>query len=159
MNKKFFLFLEEILIVSIFQYIFYNFLNFKIVPSFFLIYLLLLSFEGNEEVSIFLSFFLGIINDFFSKGILGSSSIRYLLIIYFSSFFVVKSIKEKSIFIFIFSFLYFVLSNLEKIGELIWSGKILLKYTILFSIYNFLIAVIIEIFMREIKRRWEEKYF
>jgi len=158
-NKKFFLFLEEILIVSIFQYIFYNFLNFKIVPSFFLIYLLLLSFEGNEEVSIFLSFFLGIINDFFSKGILGSSSIRYLLIIYFSSFFVVKSIKEKSIFIFIFSFLYFVLSNLEKIGELIWSGKILLKYTILFSIYNFLIAVIIEIFMREIKRRWEEKYF
>jgi rod shape-determining protein MreD len=158
-NKKFFLFLEEILIVSIFQYIFYNFLNFKIVPSFFLIYLLLLSFEGSQEVSIFLSFFLGIINDFFSKGILGTSSIRYLLIVYFSSFFVVKSIKEKSIFIFIFSFLYFVLSNLEKRGELIWSGKILLKYTILFSIYNFLIAVIIEIFMREIKRKWKEKYF
>ena len=159
MNKKFFIFLEEILIVSIFQYIVYNFLNFKIVPSFFLIYLLLLTFEGYPELSLFLSFLLGIFNDFFSKGVLGTSSIRYLLIVYFSSFFVVKSIKEKGIFIFIFSFLYFVLSNLEKKGELIWSGKILFKYTFLFSLYNFLITIFIEIFIKEIKKRWEEKYF
>ena len=158
MNRKFFIFLEQILIISIFQYIFYNFLNFKIIPSFFLIYLLLLSFEGYTELSLFLSFLLGVFNDFFSKEVLGTSSLRYLLIVYFSSFFVVKSIKEKSIFIFIFSFLYFVLSNLKK-GELIWSGKILLKYSFLFSFYNFLIAIIIEIFVREIKRKWEESYF
>jgi rod shape-determining protein MreD len=157
-NRKFFIFLEQILIISIFQYIFYNFLNFKIIPSFFLIYLLLLSFEGYTELSLFLSFLLGVFNDFFSKEVLGTSSLRYLLIVYFSSFFVVKSIKEKSIFIFIFSFLYFVLSNLKK-GELIWSGKILLKYSFLFSFYNFLIAIIIEIFVREIKRKWEESYF
>jgi rod shape-determining protein MreD len=157
-NRKFFIFLEQILIISIFQYIFYNFLNFKIIPSFFLIYLLLLSFEGYTELSLFLSFLLGVFNDFFSKEVLGTSSLRYLLIVYFSSFFVVKSIKEKSIFIFIFSFLYFVLSNLKK-GELIWSGKILLKYSFLFSFYNFLIAIIIEIFAREIKRKWEESYF
>jgi rod shape-determining protein MreD len=157
-NRKFFIFLEQILIISIFQYIFYNFFNFKIIPSFFLIYLLLLSFEGYTEFSLFLSFLLGVFNDFFSKEVLGTSSLRYLLIVYFSSFFVVKSIKEKSIFIFIFSFLYFVLSNLKK-GELIWSGKILLKYSFLFSFYNFLIAIIIEIFVREIKRKWEENYF
>jgi len=157
-NRKFFIFLEQILIISIFQYIFYNFFNFKIIPSFFLIYLLLLSFEGYTELSLFLSFLLGVFNDFFSKEVLGTSSLRYLLIVYFSSFFVVKSIKEKSIFIFIFSFLYFVLSNLKK-GELIWSGKILLKYSFLFSFYNFLIAIIIEIFVREIKRKWEESYF
>jgi len=157
-NRKFLNFLEQILIISIFQYIFYNFLNFKIIPSFFLIYLLLLSFEGYTELSLFLSFLLGVFNDFFSKEVLGTSSLRYLLIVYFSSFFVVKSIKEKSIFIFIFSFLYFVLSNLKK-GELIWSGKILLKYSFLFSFYNFLIAIIIEIFVREIKRKWEESYF
>ena len=159
MNKKFFLFLEEIFIISVFQYTFYNFLNFKIIPSFFLIYLLFLSFEGKTELSIFLSFLLGILNDFFSKGILGTTSIRYLLIIYLSSFFVVKSIKEKGIFTFIFSFLYFVLSNVGKKGELIWNSKSLLKYAILFSLYNFLIAIIIEIFMREIKRKWEERYF
>jgi len=158
-NRKIFIFLEEILVVSIFQYILYNFLNFKIIPSFFLIYLLLLSFEGYTELSLFLSFFLGILNDFFSKGVLGISSIRYLLIVYFSSFFVVKSIKEKSIFIFIFSFLYFVFSNLEKKVEFIWSGKILLKYAILFSFYNFLITIIIATFAKEIKKRWEEKYF
>jgi rod shape-determining protein MreD len=157
-NRKFLIFLEQILIISIFQYIFYNFFNFKIIPSFFLIYLLLLSFEGYTEFSLFLSFLLGVFNDFFSKEVLGTSSLRYLLIVYFSSFFVVKSIKEKSIFIFIFSFLYFVLSNLKK-GELIWSGKILLKYSFLFSFYNFLIAIIIEIFVREIKRKWEENYF
>lgn len=159
MNKKFFLILEQILVVSIFQYIFYNFFNFKIVPSFYLIYLLLLSFNGKIEISIFLSFLLGLMNDLFTKELLGSTSIRYLLIIYFSSFFVVKSKISKNGLIFIFSFLYFILVNFKKSGELMWNSFVLLKYAFLFSFYNLLIGLLIETFIEEINKRWKEKFF
>ncbi|MCM8804669.1 MAG: hypothetical protein NC833_05405 [Candidatus Omnitrophica bacterium] len=159
MNRKFFLILEQILVVSILQYIFYNFFNFKIVPSFYLIYLLLLSFNGEVEVSIFLSFLLGIINDLFTKELLGATSIRYLLLVYFSSFFVVKSTISKSSLIFLFSFLYFILLIFKKEGQLMWNSWVLLKYAFLFSFYNFLIGIFVEIFVKEISRRWEERFF
>lgn len=158
-NRKLFVILEQVLIVSIFQYIFYNFFHFKIIPSFYLIYLLILSFEGNVEISLFLSFILGLINDIFTKEIAGITSIRYLLIIYFSSFFVVKSIRSKCILIFIFSFLYFVMLSFRKINESFWDGKTILKYSIIFSFYNLLVATIIEIVLREIKKKWIEKIF
>jgi len=158
-NKNPFLILEQILVVSIFQYIVYNFFHFKITPSFFLVYLLLLTFDGEVELSIFLSFILGLINDIFTKDILGSSSIRFLIIIYFSSFFVVKSIKSKSGFIFIFSFLYFILLCLRKSGEIVWSSWTLFRYAILFSLYNFLTGFFVEVFIEEVRKKWKERIF
>jgi len=158
-NRKIFIFIEEILFVSIFQYVFYNFFNFKIVPSFFLIYLLLLSFEGMPEISILLSFFLGILNDLFTKEVPGTTSIKYLLIVYFSSFFVVKSNKERNFYIFVFSFLYFVFGNFKRGSGFMWKGLPLLKYALLFSFYNLLVSIIFEFFIREIKRRWKESFF
>lgn len=158
-NRKFFLFLEQILLITILQYISCTFLKFKISPSFFLVYLLLLSFNGEIEMALFLSFVLGLLNDFFVKDILGSSSIRFLLIVYFSSFFVVKSMKSKSIFIFIFSFLYFVLIASKKTGEIMWRGCVFLKYAILFSLYNLLVWLFIEFFEKEIRKRWKERTF
>ena len=159
MNRKFWIILEQVFLVCVFQYFFYNFFYFRLIPSFFLIYLLLLVFDGNTEIALFLSFILGLINDIFSKEILGITSIRYLLIVYFSSFFVVKSIKGKSSLIFIFSFLYFVLVSFGKLGESFWDGKALLKYAILFSLYNFIVGIIIEIILREIRKKWTERIF
>ncbi|MCM8767407.1 MAG: hypothetical protein NC816_05085 [Candidatus Omnitrophica bacterium] len=158
-NKKLFVILEQVLIISIFQYIFYNFFHFKIIPSFYLTYLLILSFDGNVEISLFLSFVLGLIHDIFTKEILGFTSIRYLVIVYFSSFFMVKSIKSRCGLIFLFSFLYFVMLSFLKINESFWDGKTILKYSILFSFYNFLIGIAIEIIVREIKKKWREKIF
>ncbi len=158
-NRKFFLLFEQVLFISILQFVFYNFFHFKIVPSFYLVYLLLLVFDGEIEMSLFLSFVLGLINDIFSKDILGSSSVKFLLVVYFSSFFVVKSIKGKGSLIFIFSFLYFVLLGFRSSGESIWKGWVLFKYAFLFSLYNFLIGVIIETFMKEIRKKWVERIF
>ncbi|MCM8771692.1 MAG: hypothetical protein NC926_02150 [Candidatus Omnitrophica bacterium] len=158
-RRKIFLTFEQILLVSIFQYIFFNFFHTKITPSFFLVYLLLLSFEGKIELALFLSFILGLINDIFARDIPGSSSIRFLLIVYFSSFFVVKSIKSKSFFIFIFSFLYFLLLVFKGKNEMLWEGFTLLKYAVLFSLFNFLIGFVIGIFTEELRKRWEERIF
>ncbi|MCM8818125.1 MAG: hypothetical protein NC915_01405, partial [Candidatus Omnitrophica bacterium] len=151
--------LEQVLLVTIFQYILCNFFKFKIVPSVFLAYLLLLSFRGEIEIALFLSFILGLLNDIFIKDIPGSSSIRFLLIVYFSSFFVVKSIKSKCFLIFIFSFLYFVLTAFKKTGEIMWQGGVFLKYAILFSLYNFLFSWIVELFIEEIRKIWKERTF
>ncbi|MCM8784753.1 MAG: rod shape-determining protein MreD [Candidatus Omnitrophica bacterium] len=158
-NKKLFVVLEQVLIISIFQYIFCNFFHFKITPSFYLIYLLILSFDGNVEISLFLSLILGLIQDILNNEILGITSIRYLLIVYFSSFFVVKSIRSKCSLIFIFSFLYFVMFSFGEINESFWDGKIILKYSILFSFYNLLIGILIESIIREIRKKWKEKIF
>jgi len=158
-NRKLWVILEQVLIVSIFQYIFFNFFHLKVIPSFFLVYLLLLTFEGNVEIALFLSFILGVINDIFSKEILGLTSVRYLLVIYFSSFFVVKSIRGKCSLIFVFSFLYFCMLSFRKLDESFWDGKTLLKYAVLFSLYNLLVAIFIEILLREIKKKWTERIF
>ncbi|MGB9678183.1 MAG: hypothetical protein ACPLZ9_06135, partial [Candidatus Ratteibacteria bacterium] len=157
--KKFFLIIEQIFVISIFQYIFYNIFNLKIVPSFYLIYLLKLSFSGERELAILLSFLLGIINDLFTNQLIGTTSIKFLPIIYFSSFFVVKSILNEGFLIFIFSFLYFILLNFKKNGLFLWNGFVLLKYGIQFSFYNFLVGIFIGVFIREINKRWQEKIF
>ncbi|MFN4226574.1 MAG: hypothetical protein ACK4F0_00320 [Candidatus Ratteibacteria bacterium] len=159
LSRKLFVLFEQILIISICQYIFCTFFNFKIIPSFYLIYLLSLSFDGNIELALFLSFILGLIHDIFTNMILGSTSIKFLLIVYFSSFFVVKSIKSKCGLIFIFSFLYFVMFSFTRINESLWDGRTILKYSILFSFYNFLIAIVVEIVFREMKKKWKEKIF
>lgn len=155
-NKKIFKLFEHILILSFIQYLLLKFLNSKIVPSFYLVYIILLSLSGDFEISLFFAFLTGIFTDITTKGVLGSTAIRFLIIVYLSSFFRVKSITGKSILIFIFSFLYFTLLGLKG-TEGGWKGMIFLKYCFLFSFYNVLAGIVIENVF--IKKLWKEKIF
>lgn len=157
-DKKLFTIFQHILILSLFQYLFFKISNSKVSPSFYLTYILLLSLDGNFEIALFLSFLTGILTDIMTKTILGSTGIKFLIIVYLSSFFVVKSIIGKSILTFIFSFFYFILLSLKGIEiQGFWYGMTLIKYGFIFSFYNVLSGIIIQLIF--LKKIWREKIF
>lgn len=131
----------------------------KLIPSIFLIYLLWLSINDQKELSLFLSFFLGLLNDAFKGQILGFTSIRFLITIYFSTFFMVKSIKGESLLVFFFSFLYFILINFDKNSGVLWDLKTFFKQGFLFSFYSFGFFLIFQIFVQMLRKKWKESIF
>ena len=112
--------------------------------------------EGNIEISLFLSFVSGIIYDTINKSIPGFSSIIFLIIVYINSFYKVRSFFIRNILVFIFSLMYFIILPM-KIGEgFMWNKQVILKYSLIFAILN----VIVEYFVYLGKiLKWKRKDF
>jgi len=147
---------EVFLVVVGIQIIFSFYFSPNIVPCFLLIFLLNLVWEGNIEISLFLSFVSGIIYDTINKSIPGFSSIIFLIIVYINSFYKVRSFFIRNILVFIFCLMYFIILPM-KIGEgFMWNKQVILKYSLIFAILN----VIVEYFVYLGKiLKWKRKDF
>lgn len=157
MNKKSILLGEQFLVVLGLQIFFLNFFKAAIVPSFFLIWLLILVWDGNIEVSLFISFILGIIYDLISKGFYGMTSITFLLIVYINSFLGIRSMVGRISGIFIFSIIYFMMGLFKYPEGFLWNSWTLFRYSLLFAIYNSVIGFFIEFGMKRLRLRWKAK--
>jgi cell shape-determining protein MreD len=147
---------EQFLIISGIQLFLSNYCP-VVVPSFFLIWLLILSWEGNRITALIMAFFTGLIYDLMNKGVPGISSLIFLLIVYINCFVEINSLFGRIAGTFIFSIIYFVLMATEPITGLMWNKGVLIKYAFLFGLYNCILLLIIECAMR--KLRWRKKHF
>ncbi len=154
-NKKLIRMVEQFLIMGGLQVFVMNYLRMAIVPSFFLIWLLILAWEGDREIALMLSFFTGILYDVISRGIPGVSSFIFLVIIYINCLFRPVSLPGRFAGAFIFSLCYFLMLLFGQQKGFLWSTYALLKYSALFAFYNAVILFVIEVGMR--KLRWKEK--
>ncbi len=132
-----------------------NYLKMAIVPSFFLVWLLILTWEGDKEIALVLSVFTGIVYDSISRGTTGVSSLIFLIIVYINCFLRPASLAGRLAGVFLFSICYFLMLLFEFQKSFLWSTYALLKYSALFAFYNALILFVIEVGMR--KLRWKEK--
>jgi len=156
-NKKLIRLSEQFLIMGGLQIFVMNYLKTSVVPLFFLVWLLLLTWEGEEEIALLLAFFTGIIYDIISRGVPGISSAIFLIIVYINCFLKPRSIRGRFAGAFIFSLLYFPMLVFEPQKSFLWSAGTLLRYSVLFAFYNALILVVIEFWMR--KLRWKKKEY
>lgn len=146
---------EQFLIVLGLQVIFLTYIKAAAVPSFFLIWLLILTWEGNTELALLMAFIAGIAYDIISRGTAGSTSIRFLIVVYLNSFLKIKGLPGMSICAFFFSFLFFVLLLFDPAKGFLWDVKPLIRYSALFAFYNAGILYFIELAMR--KSRWKTR--
>ncbi len=132
-----------------------NYLKMAVVPSFFLIWLLILVWEGDREIALLLSVLTGIVYDVISKGIPGVSSAIFLVIIYINCFLKPSSLASRLMAAFMFSLFYFFMLLFGHQKGFLWSASALLKYSVLYALYNISVLFFIELGMK--KFRWKEK--
>ncbi|MCM8829904.1 MAG: rod shape-determining protein MreD [Candidatus Omnitrophica bacterium] len=157
MNKKFVLLGEQFLVVMGLQVFFLNYFKSAVVPLFFLIWLLILVWDGNIEVALFMAFITGIIYDLISKGFYGMTSITFLVIVYINSFLKIKSITGRISSIFIFSIIYFMMGLFKYPEGFLWNFNTLLRYSLIFALYNSMVGFFIEASMRRLRLKWKAK--
>ncbi|MCM8820653.1 MAG: rod shape-determining protein MreD [Candidatus Omnitrophica bacterium] len=157
MNKKFILLGEQFLVVMGLQVFFLNYFKSAIVPLFFLIWLLILVWDGNIEVALFMAFITGIIYDLISKGFYGMTSIILLVIVYINSFLKIKSITGRISSLFIFSIIYFMMGLFKYPEGFLWNFNTLLRYSLIFALYNSMVGFFIEASMRRLRLKWKAK--
>jgi len=146
---------EQFLIVSGLQLCVLNYMKTAIVPSFFVVWLLILAWEGNTEVALVMAFVTGIIYDIMSRNLLGTTSVLFLTLVYANCFLKPGSLAGRFVGIFFFSALYFLVFLFEYGQGFMWGGLAILKYSLLFALYNSLVYGVIELGM--IKLRWKRK--
>lgn len=155
MNKKFILLSEQFLVITGLEVFILNYLKGVVVPSFFLIWLLILTWEGNIEISLFMAFISGIVYDILSKGLFGITSIIFLIIVYINCLFRIQSSIGRVVGIFIFSIIYFLMELFRYNEGFLWNNPSLLKYSLLFAIYNSLIGFFIVAGMKRLRLKWK----
>jgi len=146
---------EQFLMMSGLQVIFSTYFKSASVPSFFLIWLLILTWEGNTETALVLAFFTGLIYDVVSRGNPGVTSIRFLILVYANSFLKVRNLPAMFAGAIFSSLLFFVLLLFEPAQGFLWNTGPLIKYSLLFAFYNGAITFFIALAMR--KSRWKPK--
>jgi len=156
-NKKLVRLTEQFLIISGLQVFVLNYLKTAVAPSFFLVWLLIVAWEGDAEIALGLAFFTGIIYDVISRGVPGTTSIIFLLIVYLNCFLAPKSMAGRFAGAFISSMVYLLIFMFEYQKGFLWGGRAILKYSLLFSLCNALILFVIELGMR--KLRWRKKEY
>ncbi|HOL21592.1 MAG TPA: hypothetical protein PLQ41_01890 [bacterium] len=157
MNKKSILLGEQLLVMMGLQVFFLNYFKSAIVPSFFLIWLLILVWDGNIEVALLMAFITGIIYDLISKGFYGMTSMIFLIIVYINSFLKIKSMAGRILCIFIFSMVYFMMGLFKYPDGFLWNSWTLFRYSLLFAMYNSVVGFLIECGMRRLRLRWKAK--
>ncbi|MCM8762744.1 MAG: hypothetical protein NC905_05275 [Candidatus Omnitrophica bacterium] len=157
MNKKSVLLGEQFLVMMGLQIFFLNYFKSAIVPSFFLIWLLILVWDGNIEVALFMAFITGIIYDIISKGFYGMTSIILLVIVYINSFLKIKSTTGRISSVFIFSMIYFIMGLFKYPEGFLWNFTTLLRYSLIFALYNSVVGFFIEVSMRRLRLKWKAK--
>lgn len=157
MNKKSILLGEQFLVMMGLQVFFLNYFKSAIVPSFFLIWLLILVWDGNIEVALLMAFITGIIYDLISKGFYGMTSMIFLIIVYINSFLKIKSMAGRILCIFIFSMVYFMMGLFKYPDGFLWNSWTLFRYSLLFAMYNSVVGFLIECGMRRLRLRWKAK--
>jgi len=156
-NKKSILLGEQLLVMMGLQVFFLNYFKSAIVPSFFLIWLLILVWDGNIEVALLMAFITGIIYDLISKGFYGMTSMIFLIIVYINSFLKIKSMAGRILCIFIFSMVYFMMGLFKYPDGFLWNSWTLFRYSLLFAMYNSVVGFLIECGMRRLRLRWKAK--
>ncbi len=156
MNKKLVRLGEQFLIVSGLQVFVLNYLNTSVLPSFFLIWLLILVWEGDREIALVLAVLTGFVHDAVSMSVPGVSSVIFLVIVYVNCFLKVKSLAGRYAGTFVFSLLYFFMFMFEREKGFLWGAPALLKYSMLFAFWNALILAVIELGMRKLRWKREE---
>jgi len=156
-NKKSILLGEQFLVMMGLQVFFLNYFKSAIVPSFFLIWLLILVWDGNIEVALLMAFITGIIYDLISKGFYGMTSMIFLIIVYINSFLKIKSMAGRILCIFIFSMVYFMMGLFKYPDGFLWNSWTLFRYSLLFAMYNSVVGFLIECGMRRLRLRWKAK--
>lgn len=157
MNKKLVRLGEQFLIVVGLQVLVFNYIKSSVVPSFFLVYLLILVWEGDKEIALVLSVVMGFIYDTISRGTPGVSSMIFLVMVYLNCFLKIGSIPGRIAGVFIFSLFYFFVCLFEHQKGFLWGPSALVKYSMLFALYNALLLFVIELGMR--KLRWKKKEY
>lgn len=158
MNRKLLRLSEQLLIMSGLQVLALYYLKTVVVPSFFLVWLLILVWEGDVEISLAMAFVTGMIYDIISKGVLGTSGVLLIIIVYVNSFFKLRSLTGRFIGIFLFSILYFIAFLFERQHGFLWGTMAVIRYSVFFALYNSAVFFIIELGMRRVKWRGKKDY-
>jgi len=156
-NRRFILLGEQFLVIMGLQVFFLNYFRSPVAPSFFLIWLLILVWEDNIELALFMAFITGIIYDLISKGFYGMTGIIFLVIVYINCFLKIKGMAGRIAGIFIFSIMYFLMGLFKYPEGFLWNGWTLFKYSLLFASYNSLVGFFIECGKRRLRLRWKAK--
>jgi len=149
---------EQLLVVSSLQLMLSVYFKSSVTPSFFLIWLFILTWDGNTEIALLLAFLTGIICDVMSRGTLGSTSIRFLLLVYINSFLRIKSLSGRFIGTVLLSFIFFIFILFEPATGFLWNFWPLMKYSAMFALYNGIILFLIELAMRKYRWKWKKDY-
>ena len=157
MNRRFILLGEQFLVIMGLQVFFLNYFRSPVAPSFFLIWLLILVWEDNIELALFMAFITGIIYDLISKGFYGMTGIIFLVIVYINCFLKIKGMAGRIAGIFIFSIMYFLMGLFKYPEGFLWNGWTLFKYSLLFASYNSLVGFFIEIGTKRLRLKWKAK--
>ncbi len=157
MNRKLIRLSEQFLIMSGLQVFVLNYVKTSVVPSFFLVWLLILTWEGNREIALVLAVVTGLFYDVISRGVPGVSGVIFLVVVYASCFLKTNSIPGRVAGAFGFSLFYFLAFMFERDRGFLWGTPALFKYSLLFALYNALILLAIELGMR--KLRWKKKEY
>lgn len=156
MNKRFIMKIgEQFLIISSLHLILSVYFKSVITPSFFLIWLLVLTWDGNTELALLLAFITGIIYDAMIHGTMGSTSLYFLFLVYINSFLKLKKSLPKFINVIFFSIIFFIFLLFEPTKGFLWNFWPRVKYSILFSLYNGIVFLFFELSLR--KYRWRQK--
>ena len=159
MNKSFLIkIVEQLLIISSLQLLFSVYFKSAVIPSFFLIWLFILTWDGNTEVALMLSFITGIIYDIISRGALGTTSIRFLAIVYITGFLRIKGTAGRFICAAFFSLIFFLSFLFEPGKGFLWDTWPLIKYSGIFVIYNGLMLILPELSIRRYRWKWKKDY-
>ncbi|MBN1445839.1 MAG: rod shape-determining protein MreD [Candidatus Omnitrophica bacterium] len=157
MNKKLIRLTEQFLIMSGLQVVIVTYLKTAVAPSFFLVWILIVAWEGDAEIALGLAFITGIVYDVISRGVIGTTSVIFLFIVYLNCFLAPKSMAGRFAGAFISSMVYLLVFLFEYQKGFLWGAGAILKYSLLFSLWNSLILVVIEFGMR--KLRWRKKEY
>lgn len=157
MNRRIIILVEQFLILMGLQIFFLNYFRSTVIPSFFLVWLLILAWEENTEIALFMAFITGMTYDLISKGFYGTTSIIFLVIVYINCFLKIKNTPERIIGIFIFSIVYFLMGLFKYPDGFLWSPKAIFKYSLLFALLNSIVGFFIEQGMKRLRLRWKTK--
>ena len=160
MNKKLTMVkvVEQLLIVSSLQMLLTIYVKSAVVPSFFLVWLLVLVWDGNIEIGLVMAFLTGLIYDLVSRGTPGSTSIRFLVLVYAGSFLRVERLSYMFALGFIFSALFFVSFLFEPAKGFSWEVWPMVKYSVIFALINGMMVYLIELVIRRQRWKWKKDY-
>lgn len=157
MNSKVVLLGEQFLVITGLEMVMLNYFKAAVVPSFFFIWLLILVWEGNTEIALFMAFIAGIVYDLISKGFYGITSMIFLIIVYINCFLKLRSRTERIVCIFIFSILSLLMGLFKYPEGFLWNTRTLVKYSLLFAFYNSVVGFFIDVFMRKVRVKWKAR--
>jgi hypothetical protein len=158
-NRRFIIkIIEQLFIVCSLQFFLLVYLKSSVIPSFFLVWLMVLTWDGNIEIALLFALITGILHDIFSHGILGTTSICFLILVYLNSFLKLKSILGRSALVFFMSIIYFLVVLFKPDKGFLWTFIPLAKYSLIFAFYNSVIFFLIEWVMRRYRWKWKKDY-